>query len=802
MVYLPLRASQRCRRKLEPFRRGLVSGSTNNPCSFIISSTSSSRSLPKAGSPAVVPVPLKGFQDPVRSTTVLGKYCPPGLKGPGGFVQASSERSDAEIKCTGPAGQKQREFQGEETCLRERLCEQDRYVQKCRGIKNPHDCRVFIDKCVCDHCRNGSEPQVLPPPNFQPAFDLTRCEAAPFLTARLRDCQVFLREDLGLKPVRLPDLSRLQCGTLRTTLRGCYGELTPLEELSVKTSQKIEERFCDYCADRFDGLVTTWVEERFRPVEVDDDHVELFARQFARNVDEGWNRGSHPYVPNGHAALGVSRRQGGNWNKGEFEDWCEPKLVISSGKPRVITCFSEHNTRVLTPLHLSLYDLLKKKSWVLVGDPGENHVNALNGDGEFVSLDYRAATDSFKTAYVRAAIEVLISKAVGLDDDQVRCLRVLGELRLERGGEVATVGQPMGSVMSFPLLCLFNKTVQDLAMNDLLQERKIGFREWTQHRCLINGDDGLTRNPRQKIDMKARIGIHSAKVGMCVNAEKTMVDRCRAEINSTLFSSLVEAPSQPGSFDSFLPESRIKKRIKSNCSAVFAKPKVQDILGFACDSTSTVRGFVHVVLKNRRVLAKQRDKWLDRVPGPHRRALLREPRIVKALKSSPAAIEDCPTGYLAMSQTPEGFDMSRREVVETINSEVEKIRDQHGADRPFSARKNSTFKTVAIPMSGSFAQVLRPRRSPSPALSLKCVNDAFQAKKWKILFDNTRTSCSDMYDDICFGDLVPPGTSKINELIAGCKARQAPSLPNVILSNVNRAVGLSQLRQDFIAFED
>jgi len=575
-----------------------------------------------------------------------------------------------------------------------------------------------------------------------------------------------LFREFGRHPDRKPEWSKLRCGKVRATLGDCFDGVDPLFELSLKSIQKLEDRFCGPCSEAIQtSMVNDWTESRFREVAVDLAHVELFREQFSRNVEEGWNRRPYPYVPNGHATLFHSRREGGSWNEESFENWCRPTLVISSGKPRVITCFAEFNTRVLTPLHQSLYAGLQGRSWLLVGEPENHHVNALNGDGEFVSLDYRAATDSFKTVYVRAAIEVLISKGIGINEEEARCLRALGELRLSPDGPLATRGQPMGSVMSFPLLCLFNKTVHDLALNDLLQEKKISFKEWTRHRCLINGDDGLTRSPVKGLDFRSRIDYHSSRVGMEVNLEKSSVSDEFCEINSTLFAK-GSCPSGPklnegGEGPAVLDSSGLTRRVKSNLSALRMRPEVNDVLGFADQACRSDAGFLAVVLRNRRILAKQVDKFFDRLNLHRRNLLLKDSRIRKALRGSPRRSKDCPSGYLEMGPVPSGYDLSRLEEVEAINAEVKRVRTvRGGTEGGFVKPREPVFRTSAEYSPVLSEEVLHPKRVARETLTLRCLSSAWERKQFKRLGEAEHQGVADpddVFGETSFWETIEPG---------------------------------------------
>jgi len=175
-------------------------------------------------------------------------------------------------------------------------------------------------------------------------------------------------------------------------------------------------------------------------------------------------------------------------------------------------------------------------------------------------------------------------------------LRVLGEWGLGEGYGEVTRGQPMGSIFSFPLLCLINKTVVDLALTDLLEQGRISFPEWSGHRCLVNGDDLLLREVRKDTNIRDLIAENGRHIGLVVNLEKSMVSENLAEVNSTLFDSC----------------EKIKKQ---NVSALWMDPEVDDVLGLAWEASTDVRGFVKIVRANAHILSKQPDKKLYAIPA-------------------------------------------------------------------------------------------------------------------------------------------------------------------------------------------
>jgi hypothetical protein len=564
---------------------------------------------------------------------------------------------------------------------------------------------------------------------------IVKCTMSTRLRGKAISLVRFLSEDLGLKGDinSLPE--RIDCGHLRSAVRSCFpSELPILAELSIKTSQKAEKSCCEVCKPKFLAKLDEWKEALSQPVDVDQDHLERFRFALKENIPRGWNKIPGPYIPNGSAALYNKVKDGGNWHREPFSELCRYTLVFSSGKPRVVTCYSSENTRVLTPLHKSLYTMLGRKGWLLVGDPTPDRVAGLNGDGDFLSFDYVGATDNIKSAYTKAAIEALIDLGDDLSSEERRCLRVLGTLRLAspegepEDHEVFQRGQPMGSSMSFPLLCLINKSVVDLALTDLLQDRVISFKEWTQHRCLINGDDLLLREPKKKSNLKEAIIRNGSAVGLIVNEEKSGVSDEHAEINSTLFTS-----------------SGTVKEKKTNANALYMKPDVSDVLGLAYEATSTMKAFIRVVRANVGLLARQEDKFLWKLPFPYQAAVRKNKKIKKSLLLGPLALKDPGLNIFPVVTPPEGYELTREEEIEVLNSEVEKVREKaiflqqakamklfcesrritdHWAQFTFEPRR----KVPVQPHNRSWRSMTKKRR-PGEEKILRCLAERYIEKK-------------------------------------------------------------------------
>lgn len=542
------------------------------------------------------------------------------------------------------------------------------------------------------------------------------CQAKGFLLGKARGVLRHLKRYHGVKPDGHLPPGGPDCLSFRKSIRDCLPcNLTTVQELSVKTVSKLVRRGCQFCSSQLDATAENYINERFKPVEVDTERLTEFKRALSMNVDEGWNLSEDVYIPNGHCSLGANRKQGGNWNEDEFAEYCNVMPILSQGKPRVVTVYSAFNSEVLSPLHRSLFRTLRRKGWLLVGPPTDSKVADLNGRGPLLSYDYRAATDNIKAKCVEAAIEVLMEKAVGLTDEQIACLRVVCELRFTADGPVALRGQPMGSLMSFPLLCLINKTVTDLALLDLLKAKKVTFKEWTSHRCMINGDDLLLRSPVE--DYKEYDDAHRRwgdVVGLIVNEEKTMVSNEQGEINSTLFVKGTEVK-------------------KTNLSALYMSNSTDDVVGVAYEAASTVAEFRRFVSLNARLLARQSDKFPSPVPRAFRVALLGSPKVRRALKCQPSSVRPADQGTLPMTEKPDGYDLSRSEECTATREAVQRARRLRLWEAKIDKDARNCLEVVENAV--SLSSVYRPRqKKPERELILACCSQFWERKRKKQLF--------------------------------------------------------------------
>lgn len=158
--------------------------------------------------------------------------------------------------------------------------------------------------------------------------------------------------------------------------------------------------------------------------------------------------------------------------------------VISKGPP--LTYF------VLKPVQKFLHRILRQHPvFRLIGEtvtPKLLNERFRGVSGLFHSLDYSSATD-FLNPYLSGVAVDEICASVEMPDDLSHLFRKALTGHLVEG--VPQVwGQLMGSIVSFPILCLVNAAVVRFAM-EISEERVIPLADCT---ALVNGDDGAVRS--------------------------------------------------------------------------------------------------------------------------------------------------------------------------------------------------------------------------------------------------------------------------------------------------------------------
>lgn len=222
--------------------------------------------------------------------------------------------------------------------------------------------------------------------------------------------------------------------------------------------------------------------------------------------------------------------------QGDILNVCKPMVVQSAGKPRPLTKYSER-CLVLKPLHKAIYDRLSCNRWLSRGDVTDETLRKagfVKGAGGLVSGDYKSATDNLPLSVASALLDELLETATRVPDgvrDHAR--RLLRPLVLYQSEEYeVTSGQQMGSLLSFPLLCIQNYVAFRWAIENF---RPDGFPRFLPKDLplLINGDDILFQTPDPRF-YTSWVSVVQ-RVGLEVELTKTSFADDFGSLNSTLF---------------------------------------------------------------------------------------------------------------------------------------------------------------------------------------------------------------------------------------------------------------------------
>jgi hypothetical protein len=268
---------------------------------------------------------------------------------------------------------------------------------------------------------------------------------------------------------------------------------------------------------------------------------------------------------------------------------CTIQAVLEPNKVRVISKGEALPYYSMRPLQKAMHSSLRNMPcFRLIGRPfSATDIIDLRQKAEttwkWFSIDYSAATDGLSWKYSGAIFRCLISQ---LPKHQFAlAMNVLGPHKLyypTRDGKkefrgVQRNGQLMGSVLSFPILCLANLGVYLLATKELQQG-------WTddqrlQH-VLVNGDDMVYAAPESLWEEHIALG---KKVGLEMSIGKAYVHDTYLNINSiSVHAPLAQPQVHPWRIDYL------------NVGLAFGQHKVQnrsDTVGVASEDDRKPEGY-------------------------------------------------------------------------------------------------------------------------------------------------------------------------------------------------------------------
>jgi len=225
--------------------------------------------------------------------------------------------------------------------------------------------------------------------------------------------------------------------------------------------------------------------------------------------------------------------------------------VISKGPPLHYT--------VLKPLQKKLWSVLKSHPvFTLIGKPvtadyvQERMGSKLGVGQKFLSVDYSDATNEMYSWCSDVAVECICDHWMIQCEERAAFFRAMTghtiELANEHGRgvkrELQTRGQLMGSVVSFPILCIINAAICRWAKE--LSDNRI----YTLKDCplAINGDDAILRINELGRTLWARIGTFC---GLSPSVGKVYYSKNFLNINSTTFNFYPYDRTDPDNFPGY-----------------------------------------------------------------------------------------------------------------------------------------------------------------------------------------------------------------------------------------------------------
>lgn len=220
---------------------------------------------------------------------------------------------------------------------------------------------------------------------------------------------------------------------------------------------------------------------------------------------------------------------------------CAIQAVLEPNKVRIISKGNALPYYSCRPLQKALHSSMKRLApFRLIGRPFcptdmIDLQEKATSDFEWFSVDYSAATDGLSWKYSGKILRFLLQDLPKFNKDLA--LSVLGPHNLyypPKGGRgpcelrgVQQNGQLMGSILSFPILCLANFGVYCLATRETQKEWTLDER---MNHVLINGDDMVYSDLPSSWDNLVSI---AQRVGLEMSVGKAYVHRSYANINST-----------------------------------------------------------------------------------------------------------------------------------------------------------------------------------------------------------------------------------------------------------------------------
>jgi len=252
-------------------------------------------------------------------------------------------------------------------------------------------------------------------------------------------------------------------------------------------------------------------------------HRETFSLPTKACLENGRSKGGARGLNRGALRAEYLRFTAGGGDR-ELSRKTKPMIIWTGGKWRLVTKFSAHRS-FLKPLHDLIYSRLSRTPWLLRGEATEEAFKDFRPrDGEvFISGDYESATDNLNINVSKLIIDVLRSTSRHVPDPvwDAASRSLTNDILYNGSVTRQQSGQLMGSLLSFPLLCIANYLTFKWAV-----PRKVPLK--------INGDDIVFRGT---VEEQKRWFDEVAKAGLVLSKGKTLVTKRFFSLNSTFFHS-------------------------------------------------------------------------------------------------------------------------------------------------------------------------------------------------------------------------------------------------------------------------
>lgn len=290
------------------------------------------------------------------------------------------------------------------------------------------------------------------------------------------------------------------------------------------------------------------------------DVLNFATKLLAREFRPGWDRGWYSAVDNFCLPTKSTKERklkdgGGRGLLGEYEVWrgqsqidelraryldfidgsgldldnrTRVSTIFTGGKNRTVSVFSVERS-FLTPLHKTIYNHCATRHWLLRGEAKPDAFTDFERrEGEiFVSGDYESASDNLNIHLSEHILGCLARTSLHIPPWVFK--QGLLALRAQfDGGREQARGQLMGSLLSFPLLCITNYIALKFSIR-----RKIPVK--------INGDDIVFRcRPEEHHRWLRTVELF----GLRLSIGKTLVAKSVFSLNSTFLKATSKMPTQ------------------------------------------------------------------------------------------------------------------------------------------------------------------------------------------------------------------------------------------------------------------